>query len=181
VVLLEYRGYGVRPGKPGEEPFVADGVAAAREADRRWGQPVLLAGESLGAAVAAAVAAGAPELTAGLALITPWDSLADVARRHYRFVPVCLLRDRYDSVANLRAYRGPVAVVVAADDDIIPPPHAERLFASLAGTKRRWLLPGAGHNDWPDHPGREWWAEVTAFLVGSAAPSHRVPPAGGKP
>jgi uncharacterized protein len=52
--------------------------------------PLLLMGESLGAAVAAAAGAAQRELTAGLVLITPWYRLLHVALHHCPWLPARL-------------------------------------------------------------------------------------------
>jgi len=76
-----------------------------------------------------------------------------------------LLRDRFDSVRHLADVTVPVAVIIAERDRVIPPAHAHRLYASLAGPKREWVLPGVGHNDWPPAPQHPWWAEVMSFVA----------------
>src|SRR5690606_22871894 len=123
VLLAEYPGYGPRPGALGEESLVADAVQTIAAARQAFGEPLLLVGESLGAGLAAAAAraAGADAGISGLLLITPWDRLANVAAYHYPWLPVTwLLKDRYDSAANLAAARLPVTVVVASNDEIVP-------------------------------------------------------------
>jgi hypothetical protein len=67
VILAEYPGYGSRPGKPGEATLLADASATLAAARRQFPGPLVLAGESLGAAVAAG-AAGQDDI---LLLITP--------------------------------------------------------------------------------------------------------------
>src|SRR4030042_6397254 len=42
VVLAEYPKYGGRPGKVGEKPFVADGLATVRLAYEQYGEPLYL-------------------------------------------------------------------------------------------------------------------------------------------
>ena len=90
-----------------------------------------------------------------------------MAQHHYPWVPVdLLLRDRYDSIANLAGFRGPVAVVIAAQDSIVPAPFGEALFASLPGPKRLWTIPASDHNDWMMQVDGKWWAAVTSFVLG---------------
>lgn len=166
VILAEYPGYGPRPGSPGEEALVADAAETIALARRDYNDPVLLAGESLGAGVAAAAYARAPQGVAGLWLITPWDSLANVARHHYPWLPVTwILRDRYDSLTHLADARIPVAVVVAKRDSIVPAHLGDRLHEQLRSPKRLWQIPGADHNDWQDHVDERWWAEVADYLL----------------
>jgi hypothetical protein len=167
VVLAEYPGYGGRPGKPGEAEFVADAQATLRLVHEQFGDPVVLWGESLGSGVAAAVAAQPAAPVAGVVLVTPWASLPELAQELYPFLPMrWLLLDRYDSVANLREFRGPVAVVVAGADEIIPPRHGLRLYEALADPKRLWIVEGAGHNDWMARTDRELWRETIDFAGG---------------
>lgn len=80
------------PVELGESALVADAAATLAIARRQF-RAAVLAGESLGAAVAAAVANSAG---VDMLLITPWDRLESVARHHYRWLlPIgALLRDR---------------------------------------------------------------------------------------
>ena len=91
--------------------------------------PLVLLGESLGTGVACAVAAQRTDSIKGALLITPFDSLASVAKKHYPWAPVSLiLQDRYDSSRALQDLRLPLAIIVAEDDHIIPVDSAIRLF-----------------------------------------------------
>lgn len=165
VVLAEYPGYGGRGGELSEDAFIRDGRETARQALTEWGGPLLIWGESLGAAVAAGVAADRTLPVAGVALITPWDSLTNLAQSLYWYLPArWLLRDRYDSIAYLDVYQGPVAVLAAERDEIIPNRHSQRLYDALPEPKRRWTFPEAGHNSWPADPQAAWWDEVLQWL-----------------
>ena len=165
VVLAEYPGYGGRAGELGESSFVADGQETARRALAEFGGPLWLWGESLGAGVAAAVAADRTLPVAGVALITPWDNLPDLAQALYGYLPArWLVRDRYDNGANLSQYPGPVAILIAEQDEIIPAQHSQRLYERLREPKRRWVFPHAGHNSWPAHSTAAWWDEVLDWL-----------------
>jgi alpha-beta hydrolase superfamily lysophospholipase len=167
VILAEYPGYGPRSGDPGEASFVTDAAATIAAARREFGGPLLLLGESLGAGVAAAASKQVGhEGIAGIVLVTPWDTLANVAAHHYSWLPRSLLawglRDRYDSVANLSAatFRGRVSVVLAERDSIVPAAFGQALFDSLSAEKRRFVIAGAEHNDWPAHVSADWWSAL---------------------
>lgn len=169
VVLAEYPGYGGRGGAPSEDALVTDGVETMARLRDEFGDPVYVWGESLGAGVAAAVAGRAGALCAGVVLLTPWDTLRSLARHHYWYLPTGLLvRDRYDSIANLSSYPGPIALLVAERDRTVPPVHGRHLYEALQASQRRvrlWQFPQAGHNDWPDGPGERWWREVIDFTT----------------
>jgi len=166
VLLAEYPGYGPRDGELGEASLVADAAETIALAQRDFGATLLL-GESLGAGAAAAASAriahrGIPALL----LITPWDTLASTAAHHYPWLPVrWLLRDRYDSVANLRDFSGRVRVVVAGNDRVIPPARGRALYEHLPAKRRLIDIAGADHNDWSERVDAAWWRELMADLL----------------
>jgi fermentation-respiration switch protein FrsA (DUF1100 family) len=169
VILAEYPGYGPRDGVPGEDSLVADAQQTIALAHRLYGAPLLVIGESLGAAVAAASGSRERDQTAGLLLITPWDRLEHVAAYHYPWLPVkWLLRDRYDSVAHLASFGRPVLVVVAERDSIVPPRFGEALYNSLAEPRQLIVVKAAEHNDWMGRVDETWWREAIGFLLASS-------------
>jgi pimeloyl-ACP methyl ester carboxylesterase len=173
VILAEYPGYGPRDGALGEQSLVADGQQTIALAHRLYGTPLLLIGESLGAAVAASAASHEHDKTAGLLLVSPWDRLAHVAAYHYPWLPVkWLLNDQYDSAAHLSAFDRPVLVVVAERDSIVPTRFSEALYRALPGPRRLIVVKDAEHNDWIAHIDESWWREAIDFvLTPSALPS----------
>jgi pimeloyl-ACP methyl ester carboxylesterase len=169
VILAEYPGYGPRGGVLGEASLVADAEETIALAHRQYGGPMLLLGESLGAAVAAAAGARHRDLTAGLLLITPWDRLAHVGSHHYPWLPVkWMLRDDYDTLANLAAFDRPVVVAVAERDSIVPAHFGTALHAALGGPKLLVVIKASDHNDWPDRVDASWWRAAIAFALGQA-------------
>jgi pimeloyl-ACP methyl ester carboxylesterase len=161
VYLVAYRGYGASDGQPSEQALFADALAVFDRAQaERPGQPVSVIGRSLGSGVAAHVASKRP--VDRLALVTPFDSLADVGQADYRWLPVrWLATDRYDSVANLAAYDKPVLVVRAGRDEVIPAANTARLIASLRQPQIVELA-DAGHNDLNAYPG--YGRALSAFM-----------------
>ena len=170
VLLAEYPKYGGRPGKVGEKPFVSDALETVRLAHAEFGDPLYLVGESLGCGVAAAVAGQTDVPIAGIILITPWDTLAAVAKSLFPFLPVSLvLTDKYDSINNLKDFPRRIAVVAAEQDEILPVKHAYNLCDHLPESRKKmWVIPNAGHNDWPFYTDASLFQEVTAFVKNSA-------------
>jgi pimeloyl-ACP methyl ester carboxylesterase len=165
VILAEYPGYGARKGELDETTLVNDAKETVRLAADQYGSPVFLLGESLGCAIAAAVAREAPVKIGGVILITPWDTLHSVAKGHYPWLPVGLfLKDKYDTVNNMKTFRGRTAIIGTEHDQIVPIRHAQSLYESISGKKKMWTIKGAGHNDWPDVVDRSWWKEITGFI-----------------
>ena len=167
VILAEYPCYGAREGKVGERPFVRDALETLGLAYQHYGGPFFLIGESLGCGVAAAAAKETPVKIEGIILITPWDTLLSVAKAKFPWFPLGLLmKDKYNTIENLKGYHGRIAVIAAERDNVIPMTHAASLYQSLTGCKAMWVIDGAGHNDWPMHVNDTWWHEIIGFVDG---------------
>ena len=80
-------------------------------------------------------------------LITPFDSLYNVAANRFFFLPVwLLLTDRWDNVRALQGYSGELEIYGARQDTVIPFSHARRLAEQCAGAE--FIEIAGGHNDW---------------------------------
>jgi uncharacterized protein len=165
VLLVEYPGYGGRPGQISENSIVQDAKVTLRMAYQHFGKPLYVCGESLGCGVAAAVAADTAVPIAGLVLITPWDSLPALAQTIYWFLPArWLTKDTYNTIKNLASFPGRIAIAIAEEDEIIPKKHSFKLFATLTNEKRLWIIRNAGHNTWPENVSAPWWQQVMGYL-----------------
>jgi len=165
VHVFEYPGYGPRPGSPGEQKFTAAALAAVDELIAQRADPLLIIGESIGSGVASAVVRDRPAAVAAVMLITPFDALVNVARYHMPYLPVgLLLRDRYDNLAALSDYRGPLVVITAADDTIVPPTLAASLLAHHGGPLLHEEQESAGHNSLHFRARHDPWTQVDTFL-----------------
>ncbi|MGO9803739.1 MAG: alpha/beta hydrolase [Steroidobacteraceae bacterium] len=146
VCLVNYRGYGGSTGRPSEAALIADALAVYDFVATRHGR-VAVIGRSLGSGIAVALAAQRP--VERLILVTPYDSIANVAADHFGAFPVrWLLRDRYDSRARIGAVRAPILLVVAEHDEVVPRARSDALAAAIAPPLRHSVLvAGATHND----------------------------------
>ena len=111
-------------------------------------------GSSFGGMVV--VAARDPRVRALALLATPVAIPAPAAQEivdgyHYlqsgNRLRVGFFRDvaRYDILAAVRDFRGPVLVVHGDRDDVVPVEHAARLHDAARGSKRLDIVPGADH------------------------------------
>jgi len=163
-LLVDYRGYGQSEGSPSEKALVADALAWYDHAAKLPGvdpKRIYAFGRSLGGGVAVALAAERP--LAGLILVTPFDSLAAVAKRYYWYLPVdWMLKHRFDAIARAPQLKAPLLCLIAERDEVIPAVHAERLYEAWGGAKRKVVLAEAGHNTTDAHP--MFWPAIRAFL-----------------
>ena len=165
VILAEYPGYGTRKGYPRESALIEDGIASTKLAFKEFKNPIFLCGESLGSGVVAGIAASHQVPIKGLLLITPFDSMTQIAQHHYWFfLARWLILDKYDNISRLKDFGNPVATLLAEHDELIPNQHTMVLFDSLWGPKRLWRFEDAHHNSLPFHPQQKWWREVMNFL-----------------
>jgi fermentation-respiration switch protein FrsA (DUF1100 family) len=149
VLLVDYRGYGGNPGSPSEQGLARDMQAAQTYLVEQSGIPaerLLYYGESLGAAVATALAVQHPP--AALILRSPFTDLSAVGQEHYPFLPVRLLaRDRFPVVDLIRQITAPTLIVYGTADSIVPPAQSVAVADNAAGPVRVVAVAGADHND----------------------------------
>lgn len=155
VAAFNYRGYGLSEGRPSEAALVADALLIHdRLAAREDVEPerIVVFGRSLGSGVAVQLAAARP--IRGVVLVSPFDSLRSIARKHYPFLPTSLLLGHpFDSLAHAPSIETPLLVLAGERDRIVPPAHSRRLLDAWTGPKRWVMLPGADHNGIHLHPG----------------------------
>lgn len=145
-LLFDYRGYGNNPGRPSQTGLIRDGKAAATYLASRTSAPLLLFGESLGAAVATEVAAA--HAPAALILRSPFSSLVDVGRDHYWLLPVgWLLKDRWPTADRIQEVAAPVLVVASRKDEIVAYRRSEEVFTAAREPKEMVTFEDARHND----------------------------------
>jgi pimeloyl-ACP methyl ester carboxylesterase len=168
-LLVSYRGYGGSEGSPSEATLTADAMRWHDYAAKDLKPPRVFAfGRSLGSGVAVKLAAARP--LAGVVLITPYDSMVEVAGHHYPFLPVSLLlRHRFESVAQAPKITAPLLCIAAEQDEVIPVRHARALHDAWGGAKQWLELPGAGHNNTDGAP--VFWPAIREFLGRKPGPA----------
>lgn len=161
VYLFNYRGYGHSQGSPSEAALFSDALLIYDRL-RPQHESISAYGRSLGSGVAVYLAA--ERSLEKLILLTPYDSVAEVARRLYPWFPVrLLLRDRFDSAARAADIDAPVLITSAEFDHEIKLPHTlalKRRFANARLTYR--MIAGAAHNNIVDFP--EYRETVKEFI-----------------
>ncbi len=146
IYLVHYRGYGKSEGSPGEAGLFADALAIYDAIQEQY-DSVSLIGRSLGSGVAVYLAAH--RKIDKLILLTPYDSIAEVAQMHYPFIPVrYVARDRFESFRYASKITAAVLMVTAELDRVVPVERALKLrefFSDGQVTYR--MIRSAAHND----------------------------------
>ena len=163
LLALSYRGYGGSTGKPSEDGLIRDAAAAYDFAAARYGpKRIVLWGESLGTAVAIALAA--EREVAGVMLDAPFASAIDVGANAYPFAPVrWLIKDTFRSDRRIARVKAPILVLHGEQDTVVPIRFGEKLFALAHEPKRMVRFPDGGHVDLDDHGAAK---VVKEFLAG---------------
>jgi fermentation-respiration switch protein FrsA (DUF1100 family) len=147
VFAFDYRGFGGSPGTPTEQGLYDDATAAYRYLSRTERVPparMLLAGRSLGSAVAVDLATRVP--AAGLLLFAPIDSVPAVAARVYPWAPARLLASyQFDSFAKASTIDLPVVMFHGWQDSYMRRSDARLLLEQFRGPKLM-VQTGGGHH-----------------------------------
>ena len=144
--LVHYRGWGASGGKPSEANLMADALAVFDHVKATHGD-VAVIGRSLGSGVAVQVASQRP--VSQLVLVTPYDSIAKVARTQMPFwVPVdWLLKDRWESVQFAGKVSAPTTLIQAEHDTTIAADRTAALLKAFApGVATLHHLSDVDHN-----------------------------------
>lgn len=151
LVALNYRGYGGSSGRPSEDGLLRDARAAYQFAATRYpDKRIVLFGESLGGAVAVALAA--ERKVAGLILDAPFTSAADVGAKAYPFLPVrWMIKDTFRSDLRIARVTAPLLILHGERDGVVPVAFGERLFALAPEPKRLVRFANGGHVNLDEH------------------------------
>jgi pimeloyl-ACP methyl ester carboxylesterase len=151
IYLLHYRGYGGSSGKPTENALFADGLTLFDEAHAKH-LNVDVVGRSLGSGVAVYVASLRP--VTRLVLVTPYDSLQELAAHRFPYVPVrWLLLDKFESWRYAPRVAAPVLIIAAEHDEVVPRASTELLRSRFrSGLVSIKVLAHTSHNSMADNP-----------------------------
>ena len=153
-LLVNYRGYGQSEGTPGEKKMVADCIAILDlfcKEEQVAPSSLFLMGRSLGSGISTQVAAARPDI-AGVILVTPYESIAAIAKFQYPWLPIeRMLRHPFRSIVHAPNIKTPALILLAEFDNVIPSESGRKLGEAWGGPKETITLP-TGHNDISEHP-----------------------------
>jgi pimeloyl-ACP methyl ester carboxylesterase len=146
IIAFHYRGYPPSSGRPGAKALLEDAVLIFDHLQRDSGREVIAVGFSIGSGVAAYLARHRHLI--GMILVTPFDSLKELAKEHFSWAPVGLLLRHHMPVIDLvRDRPTPAAMIVAGRDTIVPARRSEPLRGAIPNLVLDRTIAEAGHND----------------------------------
>jgi pimeloyl-ACP methyl ester carboxylesterase len=151
VVMFDYRGFGKSTGCIESEDQLRADVRYVWEyfAKEYEGKRVVIAGQSLGTALAAGLGAEltaadrAPALTL---LVSPYSSMRALADELYPWVPRQVLRSPLHTAEHAARLSGPLMLVHGDKDELIGIHHSESLCITVPQAQLL-RVEGAGHSD----------------------------------
>lgn len=147
VVAPAYRGSSGSSGAPDETLLVEDAAAIAESLNG----PVILYGESLGAAVAIQLAARG--FGDAVILEAPFTSLVDLVGVQYPMEDLSsTLTQRWESLSIVGALRQPLMVIHGEEDNVVPLEMGEMIYEAAGSPDKTFLPVGdLGHSElWTD-------------------------------
>jgi pimeloyl-ACP methyl ester carboxylesterase len=167
LLLIDYRGYGLSEGRPGQVQLeddaalwldqAASGGSGIARADR-----LVVMGTSMGSYFATHMAA--THRVDGVVLVVPADSVRSLVQSMLPFYPVgLLLKHPFDSMADAPSVHAPTVFLVAMNDELVSVSRARRLYEHWGSQERQWVeLPRANHYTAASDPA--YWRTVGEFL-----------------
>lgn len=150
VYLVKYRGYGGSSGEPTEQALYEDALHIFDQINPDHAS-VSIMGRSLGSAVATHVAAH--RQVHKLVLVTPFDSIQNVAQAQFPIYPMALLlKDKHDSLSRVADIQTDTLVIAAENDRIIGLRHTQQLVAGFSRKVKFHIVENTGHNNISRHP-----------------------------
>ncbi|MGM0441674.1 MAG: alpha/beta hydrolase [Elusimicrobiota bacterium] len=164
LLLINYRGYGLSEGQPGEQKLYRDAVYLYDTLSKRKNinsDKIVAMGRSLGTGVAVDLAA--KREMSGTILVSPYDSMVNVAKSEYPFLPAGLiLNHKFNSVKKAPDIKNPVLILVAGNDQLIFPRLSQKVYDKWGGEKEIKLIPKVNHST--IIKSQQFWDSVKKFL-----------------
>lgn len=125
IYLIKYRGYGGSSGSPNEQGLYSDALHIYDQLKSEH-ESISVIGRSLGSGVATLLASKRD--INKMALVTPFDSIENIAQERYPIYPIfLLLQDKYDSIGRIESIKAKTLVLIAEHDEIIDKKYSRRL------------------------------------------------------
>ena len=164
LLLTNYRGYGGSEGHPGEKEifndalFIYDWIMSNNDKYTN----IIIIGRSLGSGVASYLAS--KRKVDKLILVTPYDSIENVAKEMHPYLPVSLiLKHKFNSKEYIKTYQNDVLVLLAEHDRVVSYYRSEKLMEYINKENlKKATIRGTSHNN--INSDQNYWREIRNFI-----------------
>lgn len=162
-VSINYRGFGDSDGRPSEKDVVQDTCTLLNmlKKDKRI-KKIHILGRSLGTGVAIQ-AQSLTDAGSSLILVTPYDSIVEIAKKKFPLAPVSwILQHRFESIKYCKSIGQKTLVVLAQEDDVVPWERSARLMENWSSKFYSTVIPNSDHCTIVHL--EDFWKKVCVFI-----------------
>ncbi|WP_338388438.1 alpha/beta hydrolase [Caminibacter mediatlanticus] len=140
-IAFNYPGYGNSQGLPSEEKILKYSI----EIFDKY-KPQIIIGRSLGTAVAS-YAASKRDIEK-LILITPFDSIENIAKSKYSFLPVkYILKHKFKEIDWIKKVKTHVYVILSEIENIVPKKSLKSILSNIPNLKNFYIIKNSTHGN----------------------------------
>jgi len=146
IYMMNYRSFGLSTGTPSEKGIFSDALKVYDYVSKK-SKDISIGGRSLGSGVASYVAS--KREVRKLALITPFNSVQDVAQDRFKIFPMSiLLKNKFKSESYVKNIKAKTMIFIAEEDTVIPLKYTERLINKFTAKQLEVItIKGRNHTD----------------------------------
>lgn len=163
-IAFNHPGYGKSEGRPSQQSLYQNALDVYDFTVKEYQlepSDIVVIGRSLGSSAAAYLAANRE--IAGLVLITPFDSIENIAAQRFKYFPIRLiLKHSFYTIDSIRKIDKKILLLAAQTDEMINSTHFKNLSQASGENSRTVLYPGVGHNTIQTHA--EYYNELNQFI-----------------
>jgi alpha/beta superfamily hydrolase len=165
---INYRGVADSEGHPSEIASVEDARRFAIHLRQAFPHARLhVVGRSLGTGVAIQLAAR--QDFSSLQLVTPYDSMVEVAKKRFPLAPSLLLRHRFNSLAHCKEVAAKTQVLLAERDNVVLHVRSQVLIAAWPTPVHVETIPASDHHNIMGL--EETWLRLVDFALTAVLPA----------
>lgn len=159
--FIPYRGFWPNEHMTPTEPALKEDALKLFDFVRHRHDEVSIVGRSLGTSIALHV--GAEREHHKMVLITPFDSILNIAKKKYKIFPVQkILRDRHEAHKDAKRIVRPTSVFLAQTDRVTPFESWQKLKENFAIPLEEWTVDKTDHTTIVED--KDMWSRIQNFL-----------------
>lgn len=164
LIAINHPGYGKSAGQPTQISIYKNALEVYDWAIKKYQlnpKNIVVMGRSLGSSVATYLAAN--RQISGLILITPFDSIENIAANQYKYFPIKLLmKHSFPTIDYIGLVTAPTLMLAAERDEIIAEENLANLKQAAGENNRLIRYENVGHNTIQEH--NEYYAEINKHI-----------------